>query len=243
MDWSEAVFRFDGFLKPDFYFIVVGILESLSFLATSLILFRILTIVLSIGLMVLSVWTGLEMPGMKAIFGGALLNISLNVLMIFRFFTSRSHRFVPSSWREVYGLSFSELLPLEFRRLLEHGNVHEFSSVEPTLLIQQGKPFQELSYLVDGSAIVIVDGQRCGQLQPGDWISEITFLSGGVTSADVVVQEARVITWSETQLFKLQQRLPEVHQKLQGMIARNLCIKLIRSNNSLDNSVDGERFD
>ena len=39
MDWSGAVFRFDGVLKPDFYFIVVGILESLSFLATSLILF------------------------------------------------------------------------------------------------------------------------------------------------------------------------------------------------------------
>ena len=55
-------------LTPDFLFIVLSVLESLSFLTTSLILFRIITVVLALSFVFLALWTGLAAAGMKANF-------------------------------------------------------------------------------------------------------------------------------------------------------------------------------
>jgi len=54
-------------LNPDFYFTLLGLLESAALLSPSLLLFRFITIFLSIGYLTLSLWAGIGNPGMKSI--------------------------------------------------------------------------------------------------------------------------------------------------------------------------------
>ena len=93
---------------PDFLFIVLGLLESLSFLTTSLIVFRILAVLLAVGYLILATITGLDVPGMKAVLMGGILDICLNMVMIARFIAERSVYSIPGDLVESYQRSFSK---------------------------------------------------------------------------------------------------------------------------------------
>ena len=68
------------------------------------------------------------------------------------------------------------------------------------------------------------------KLKKGDWISEFSFITGDKTSANVISNDIFAISWSKANLQKIKYRKPELFEKLNSLIARNLCDKLIRSN-------------
>ena len=68
------------------------------------------------------------------------------------------------------------------------------------------------------------------KLKKGDWISEFSFITGDKTSANVVSSDIYALSWSKATLEKLKDGKPELFEKLNSLIAKNLCEKLIRSN-------------
>ena len=114
-----AEFLFD----PDFFFILLSICGSLSLLVTSLITFRFLAIIVSIGYLVAIFWVGLDKVGMMAQLGTSLLGISLNGVMIGQYFYARSMASLAYTWRSMYVDNFSLMLPYEFNEFVKHGKL------------------------------------------------------------------------------------------------------------------------
>jgi len=84
-------------------------------------------------------------------------------------------------------------------------------------------------FVLDGAAMVDIEGDRVAKLYPGDWISEESFLTGETTKDDVLVKNATLLVWDADDLARLKEKNPSIYEKLNLIISRNLCHKLIRA--------------
>ena len=220
-------------LSPDFYFTLIGLLESFALLSTSLLLFRCFTICISTGYIILALWVGLDSPGMKSILGGSSLDLLFNTFMIGSYFYARSIISLQLGWREVYQLYFSTLLPYEFRRLVKLSDLVVVEQPEPRTIVRKGDAFETLFFVIDGFADLVLDDHvASAHLCRGDWIAEFSMLTGKSASADVRGTSLRLISWNKQAIDRLQTSMPEVFEKVNALIARNLCDKLVRANRS-----------
>ena len=220
----------DFWANPDFYFILLSICGSLSLLVTSLIVFRFLAIAVSIGYLVVIFWVGLDKVGMIAQLGTSILGVSLNALMITKYFYARSMASLEYTWRSVYVENFSLMLPFEFNKLMKYGQVRRIAfNGEGNVLVDLNQDFCSLYYLLDGSALVSVKGDKVATLYQGDWIAEESFLTAEPSKDTVKVSSGTLLEWTTHDLELLKRKQPAIHEKLKLIISRNVCHKLMRA--------------
>ena len=218
-------------LTPDWVEAILGTIEGLSFICSSLIVLRYIIVALSIANFFFCYWVGLETAEHVSILLLAILHFTLNIYMISIYYYSRSIRSVPLGWRETYKKYFSIFLPFEFKNMLKFGNIIKHKKDTPLKLVNKNSEFQNLAFIVQGGASITIDKEvEVAKLNKGDWISEFSFITGDKTSANVVSNDIYALSWSKTTLEKLKDRKPELFEKLNALIAKNLCDKLIRSN-------------
>ena len=218
-------------LTPDWVEAILGTIEGLSFVCSSLIVLRYIIVALSIANFFFCYWVGLETAEHVSILLLAILHFTLNIYMISIYYYSRSIRSVPLGWRETYKKYFSIFLPFEFKNMLKFGNIIKHKKDTPLKLVNKNSEFQNLAFIVQGGASITIDKEvEVAKLNKGDWISEFSFITGDKTSANVVSNDIYALSWSKTTLEKLKDRKPELFEKLNALIAKNLCEKLIRSN-------------
>ena len=218
-------------LTQDWVEAILGTIEGLSFVCSSLIVLRYIIVALSIANFFFCYWVGLETAEHVSILLLAILHFTLNIYMISIYYYSRSIRSVPLGWRETYKKYFSIFLPFEFKNMLKFGNIIKHKKDTPLKLVNKNSEFQNLAFIVQGGASITIDKEvEVAKLNKGDWISEFSFITGDKTSANVVSNDIYALSWSKTTLEKLKDRKPELFEKLNALIAKNLCEKLIRSN-------------
>jgi len=218
-------------LTPDWVEAILGTIEGLSFICSSLIVLRYIIVALSIANFFFCYWVGLETAEHVSILLLAILHFTLNIYMISIYYYSRSIRSVPLGWRETYKKYFSIFLPFEFKNMLKFGNIIKHKKDTPLKLVNKNSEFQNLAFIVQGGASITIDKEvEVAKLNKGDWISEFSFITGDKTSANVISNDIFAISWSKPTLEKLKIKKPELFEKLNSIIARNLCEKLIRSN-------------
>ena len=218
-------------LTPDWVEAILGTIEGLSFICSSLIVLRYIIVALSIANFFFCYWVGLETAEHVSILLLAILHFTLNIYMISIYYYSRSIRSVPLGWRETYKKYFSIFLPFEFKNMLKFGNIIRHKKDTPLKLVNKNSEFQNLAFIVQGGASITIDKEvEVAKLNKGDWISEFSFITGDKTSANVVSSDIYALSWSKATLEKLKDGKPELFEKLNSLIAKNLCEKLIRSN-------------
>ena len=220
----------DFLADPNFYLVLLSVCGALSLLVTSLIVFRFLAITISIGYLIVILWVGLDKVGMIAQLGTSILGISLNALMITKYFYNRSMTSLEYTWRSVYVENFSLMLPFEFNKLMKYGKVRRIAfNSQDDLLVDLNEDFRSLYYLLDGSALVSVKGDNVATLYRGDWIAEESFLTGEASKDTVKVSSGTLLEWTSHDLELLKRKQPAIHEKLKLIISRNVCHKLMRA--------------
>jgi CRP-like cAMP-binding protein len=105
----------------------------------------------------------------------------------------------------------------------------ELSSLVTTLtmpagkvIVQQGQPGNEFVVIVDGFAVVSIDGQTVATLGPGDFFGEIALLDGGPRTATVTAESDLVAgVMSHAEFASLLMDVPVVTRGiLRGLAAR-----------------------
>ena len=218
-------------LTPDWVEAILGTIEGLSFICSSLIILRFIIVALSIANLFFCYWVGLGTAEHVSILLLAILHFSLNIYMIILFYYSRSIRSVPKRWRETYKRYFSLFLPFEFKNMLKFGDIIKHKNKKSLKLVSKNSEFENLAFVVDGEASITIENDvEVAKLKKGDWISEFSFITGDKTSANVISNNIFAISWSKATLENLKIKKPELFEKINSLIARNLCEKLIRSN-------------
>lgn len=97
------------------------------------------------------------------------------------------------------------------------------------VLIEQGQELRALILVLSGSASVIVDGVKRATLYPGDFAGEMSFITGRLTSADVIADEpVRYMIWSAKALERLYQRDADMKNTVHSIIGFDMASKLAR---------------
>lgn len=119
------------------------------------------------------------------------------------------------------------LKPRKMLRLLALGKSHEVPQGQ--VLIRKGQKLDALFLLLSGKLSVSVEGKPRATLEPGDFVGEMSFISGQLTSADVLADEpVRYLEWSADTLERLYARDPQIKDALQGAIGMDMASKLAR---------------
>lgn len=98
-------------------------------------------------------------------------------------------------------------------------------------LLQQGQVNPPLIYVARGAAGITVDGKQVGACGPGDFLGEMSLISGQTATATVSASEAmRVARFDREALAQLARAAPEVGRALDSALNRSLAAKVLRMN-------------
>jgi len=96
-------------------------------------------------------------------------------------------------------------------------------------LIWQGKPVGSLCYLARGKAEVYIDGQISAVCEKGDFMGEITYLSGAPATATVVLSAPSTYFCIEVDIVrKLAKSNGALHDEIEKSVANDLRSKFSR---------------
>ena len=85
--------------------------------------------------------------------------------------------------------------------------------------------------ILDGQVSVRKNGQEVAKLTRGNFVSEMSFLTGEPASADVVnVDNTKCIVWSKNKIKHLEQLNQDLLMKLQVTLGKDLTNKLQSKN-------------
>jgi len=86
-------------------------------------------------------------------------------------------------------------------------------------------------FLVSGNARVTRDGKTIGQVTRGDFLGEMSYLTGKKAAATVTTSEpTRYLAFERKALQEHLEKSPEVRHALEASFNRNLVSKLVSTN-------------
>lgn len=129
--------------------------------------------------------------------------------------------------QQLHITTFRTLTPREMLRVLKPAHWHRVEAGE--YLIQQGEHLHQLMLIHQGCAEVRRDGNFRANVGPGDFVGEMSFATGQMTSADVIATEpVDYLIWKRVDLQRLYQKHPNLKDAMQGLLGVDMAQKLSR---------------
>ena len=152
--------------------------------------------------------------------GYALINLGHVILLLF----NNSATGLPEPIKILYSERFSSLKPREFKRLLK---INDAVSPEPGRMLVDGEINQKLFLVTAGEALVVKNGKKITRLVPGDFVGEMSTLTGKPVTADVIVTEGfEYAYWNKDDLDRLETRNLSLYNRFMMAVGHNLIEKL-----------------
>jgi hypothetical protein len=201
---------------------VANVLYLLSYLVKDILWLRLLSICGGGLLMVVYV---VSVPPMLTPLAWAVVFASINAYQIYRLILERRPVRLEQEAQRLYQLVFRSLTPREFVKLL---SIARWDSASASArLVERGMHLDRMMVIVAGSTSVQVDGKTVTQLGPGQFIGEMSFITGEPPSADVVATEdTRVVSWPKAELTKFLSNNQPLRAAMQLVIGTDLVAKL-----------------
>jgi len=186
--------------------------------------------------------------GVAGLFYSALiLSDPVGVFWEIAFITANAAQLVLMAWRS-RTVHFSDedhqfhqtaipLVPAALaRRLIDAGAWRNIDA--GTELTRQGEPVETLTYIVEGTAEIRVDGQPVAACRRGDFVGELGIFSDHpATATAVATTPLRVLMFERQALMRIQRREPEFRLALDAAFNTNLRHKLTSANKTaIDNA-------
>jgi CRP-like cAMP-binding protein len=154
-----------------------------------------------------------------------LLFIGINVVQIGHLLMERRPVHMTEPEQRLYRAAFRSLTPREFVRLTKLGRWEEATSAD--CIVEQGTLLNTIMIILSGKVAVKVDGRTVATLEEGRFIGEMSYLTGGPTSARVeAMVPTKYITWQKNRLDEFLNKNTEMRAALQLVIGRDLVAKL-----------------
>jgi len=204
---------------------IASVLTMVAYLLKDILWLRLLTI--------LSCFAGIAfnyfVPAtpLWTIIGWNFLFAAINIVQCAIIIRERSGIQFTDEEKELHETLFKNFAPFEFMKLMRIGNWREAKPGQ--VLTVEGQPLDEVMLIYDGRLGVETNGKEVAQLQDGNFIGEVSFISGGAATATVrAVDPTRYVSWSKKEIEKLLNRNPSMKFAMQGVFSTDLSKKLAR---------------
>jgi len=151
--------------------------------------------------------------------------IGLNIVQIGILIYERRPIHFTDDENRLFRMVFRTLTPVEFFKLLKIARWMEARPSEQ--FAREGETLDKVMVIFSGRVSVRVDGKLVAELTDGQFIGEMSFLTGESASATVSATEpTRYVAWSKNDLKYFLERNSHLSPSLQTIIGTDLVKKL-----------------
>lgn len=156
-----------------------------------------------------------------------LLFVAINLYWVVVLLRERAAVKLPEELRPTYEQHFAALAPPEFMRLWREGRRGSVSNAQ---LVREGAMPDALYFLLSGQVAVCSGGRELTRLAPGNFVAEMSLLTGELTTADVqALGPVEYMSWPAATLKRLKTRNPMLWSKIQSVLGHDLVEKIRRA--------------
>ncbi len=157
--------------------------------------------------------------------------VAVNVMQLtILWYYAKRHRFTGDEQR------FAEIMPQGIarrtvRKLLRLAHLRQLEA--GTMLTTEGEPVRDLIFVVEGVARIEKGGRMVGVCGPGDFVGEMSFVTGAPASATAVsARPMRYLAFEQSRLRAAMESDAELRRALDASFNSNLVGKLAKANAS-----------
>ena len=152
------------------------------------------------------------------------LFLTINIIQIIRLELERRHIHIAEDIIDIYKDVFFDMTKYEFRFFWKHGSIQE---VEDDLICKEGVRQNKLYLILSGKVRIERSNKFVGYLGRGSFIADMAFLTKGPATADVIAYgKVKYITWHRAEIENMKKVYPDILNKLQLEIGKDLIHKL-----------------
>ena len=154
------------------------------------------------------------------------LFVMVNIIQIIIIYRERQQLEIPEEVQDIYDTIFNINTNRQFLYFWDQGKA---GFVENKTIIKAGDIQKDLMLVLNGTAEVKRDATVIAQLERGQFIAEISYITGKTASADVVVKEKlSYMIWDRETLDNLRKTKPAIMDKLDRILTLDMADKLTK---------------
>lgn len=155
-----------------------------------------------------------------------LLFILINVVQIGIIIKERTGIHFTEEEKELHDTLFKNFAPFEFMKLMRVGQWLE--AKQGQILATEQKPIDSIMLIYNGLVEVQSKGKEVARLKDGNFIGEVSFITGGAATATVrALMPTRYVAWPKKDISQLLNRNPSMRFAMQAMLSTDLSKKLM----------------
>jgi CRP-like cAMP-binding protein len=152
----------------------------------------------------------------------SLVFAALNVYWIVRLLLERAPMKLNADEQRLCKLVFRTMSPREMITLLKLATWEHAETGE--CFVERHKPSNRLMVIYSGRACAEVDGLRVTELEPGQFIGSIDYVTQETAPANILaIEPTRYVSWPKLELKDFMRRNPELHSALKSTLAIDLA--------------------
>ncbi|MGZ3633399.1 MAG: cyclic nucleotide-binding domain-containing protein [Parachlamydiaceae bacterium] len=214
----------------DIIIIIAELLIISSYLFVNVVILRVFAALGMAAYVVAGFTAGYENEGMKALIFFSSVAVIVNLVQIYRLVKERLTVFLPVEVQEIYTRSFSFMNEVDFMKIYKIAKKRNFEFEET--VISQDVEINTLLLIVRGKAGAQLDGAFISTLSIGEFIGDMSYISGDNTSTSVIAisKSLECLEWSWENLENLKKRDPGTYNHFFRAVSRGIVSKLAESN-------------
>jgi len=202
---------------------LASILTMVAYLLRDILWLRFLTILSCFAGILFNYWVP-STPLWSVIAWNTLFAI-INIVQIAIIIKERTGISFTEEEKELHETLFKNFAPFEFMKLMRIAKWHNAAPGE--VLAVEGQPLDSMMMIYNGRLTVEKNGVSFAELLDGNFIGEVSFISGGAATATVrAIEPTRYLSWQKKEIDALLKRNPTMRLAMQGMLSSDLSKKL-----------------
>ena len=205
-------------LQIDLLIHVANVLYLFAFMVRDILWLRILAVIAAAFLIPYFYYR--PEPLMTPIYWN-LVFTALNIYWIARLLWERRPVKLSAEEQRLCELVFRTMTPREMIKILKLASWENAAAGE--CFVARGQRLDRLMVIYSGKACVEVDGRNVTELQPGQFIGSISYVTQETAPANIVsIEPTRYVCWSKSELKDFMNKNPDLHTALKTALAIDL---------------------
>ena len=161
----------------------------------------------------------------------------INIVQVAIIIKQRSGVHFTELEKELHETLFKNFAPFEFMKLMRVGKWLEAKQGE--ILAMEKQSLSAVMLIYNGLVGVETNGKEVARLKDGNFIGEVSFITGGEATATVrALMPTRYIAWPKEAISQLLNRNPSMRFAMQSMLSTDLSKKLMHRAPSFHGKMD-----
>jgi CRP-like cAMP-binding protein len=161
----------------------------------------------------------------------------INIVQIAIIIKERSGVHFTEEEKELHDTLFKNFAPFEFMKLMRIAKWREAKQGEALSIEKQ--QLDSVMLIYNGLAAVETNGEEVAKLKDGNFIGELSFITGGAASATVrALMPTRYVSWPKESISQLLNRNPSMRFAMQSILSTDLSKKLMHRQPSFHGKID-----